>query len=237
MIRAINLTKRYEDGTLALDALNFVVQPGEIYCLLGATGAGKSTAINLFLGFIKPSSGQALIAGIDVLTNPIEAKRQMAYMPENALLYDNYSPRQTLEFFAELAGLSNLTRDDHHAFLREVGLQEGSFEVPLNRLSRAMRQKVGVAVVLMRNAPAILLDEPISGLDPRSSADVLEVLKRLAEQGAAILFSTRDVFRAREIADRIGVLREGRKVLERSRDEIEDEDLQALYLNYIRGTR
>jgi ABC-2 type transport system ATP-binding protein len=237
MIKAVNLTKRYEDGTLALDALNLAVEGGQIYCLLGAPGAGKSTIINLFLGFIRPTSGQALVSGIDVDRNPIEAKRHISYMPENALLYDNYNARQTLEFFAELAGISHLRRDDYNAILREVGLKETSFEQPLKHLSTAMRQKVAVAAMLLKGGPAVLLDEPIAGLDPRAVGDVLDVLRRLRDQGKAILFSTHDIFRAREIADRIGIIREGRKVLERGRDEIDDDDLHALYLNYIRGSR
>ena len=237
MIRAVNLTKRYEDGTLGLDALNLAVECGQIYCLLGAPGAGKSTIINLFLGFIRPSSGQALVSGIDVDRNPIEAKRHISYLPENALLYDNYNARQTLEFFAGLAGISHLRRDDYNAILREVGLKETSFEQPLKHLSTAMRQKVAVAAMLLKGGPAVLLDEPIAGLDPRAVADVLDVLRRLRNQGKAILFSTHDIFRAREIADRIGIIREGRKVLERGRDEIDDDDLHALYLNYIRGSR
>ncbi|PWT92588.1 MAG: ABC transporter ATP-binding protein [Acidobacteria bacterium] len=237
MIRAVNLTKRYEDGTLGLDALNLSVECGQIYCLLGAPGAGKSTIINLFLGFIRPSSGQALVSGIDVDRNPIEAKRHISYLPENALLYDNYNARQTLEFFAGLAGISHLRRDDYNAILREVGLKETSFEQPLKHLSTAMRQKVAVAAMLLKGGPAVLLDEPIAGLDPRAVADVLDVLRRLRNQGKAILFSTHDIFRAREIADRIGIIREGRKVLERGRDEIDDDDLHALYLNYIRGSR
>ena len=104
LIEARNLSKRYENGVLALDALNLKVNAGEIYCLLGANGAGKTTAINLFLDFIEPSSGKALLNDIDVARNPLEAKKYVAYVSENVMLYGNFTARQNLDFFARLGG-------------------------------------------------------------------------------------------------------------------------------------
>ena len=104
MIEAVNLTKRYEDGLLALDNLNLRVNPGEIYCLLGANGAGKTTTINIFLDFIRPTSGQALLNGTDVTKNPLEAKKHVSYLPENVMLYPNFTARQNLDYFARLGG-------------------------------------------------------------------------------------------------------------------------------------
>src|SRR5262245_48387099 len=104
MIEANELTKRYEDGLLALDALNLNVLPGQIYCLLGANGAGKTTTINLFLNFIEPTSGSARINGIDVSAQPLLAKQNLAYVSENVMLYGNFTARQNLDFFARLGG-------------------------------------------------------------------------------------------------------------------------------------
>ncbi|HEY7547469.1 MAG TPA: ABC transporter ATP-binding protein [Blastocatellia bacterium] len=235
MIEAKNLSKRYEDGVLALDALNLRVEPGQIYCLLGANGAGKTTTINLFLNFIEPTSGQAFINGIDVVRSPIESKKFVSYVSENVMLYGNFTARQNLDFFARLAGHSNIKKDEYYMVLREVGLQEKAFEQRVKEFSKGMRQKVGIAIAIIKDAPAILLDEPTSGLDPKAGAEFLETLDELRTRGKAILMSTHDIFRAKEIADTVGIMKEGRKVMERTREELAHEDLQALYLDYMRG--
>jgi ABC-2 type transport system ATP-binding protein len=235
LIETIDLTKAYEDGLLALDVLNLRVEPKEIYCLLGANGAGKTTAVNILLNFIQPTSGRALINGIDVNKNPLEAKKHVAYVSENVMLYGNFTARQNLDFFAKLGGKHRLKKEDYYMVLREVGLQEKAFEQQVKKLSKGMRQKVGIAIAMIRDAVAIVLDEPTAGLDPKAVADFMDILSGLRERGKAILISTHDIFRAREIADRVGILKEGRKVLERTRKEFEQDDLQALYLDYMRG--
>jgi ABC-2 type transport system ATP-binding protein len=235
MIEARNLSKRYEDGVLALDTLNLKVNPGEIYCLLGANGAGKTTAINLFLNFIEPTSGEALLNDIDVAKDPLEAKKYVAYLSENVMLYGNFTARQNLDFFAKLGGKKNLKKDDYYRVMREVGLPERSFEQRLKEFSKGMRQKLGIAIAMIKDAPALLLDEPTAGLDPKAGAEFLETLMSLKQQGKAILISTHDIFRAKEIADRVGIMKEGHKVMERTREELEHENLERLYLDYMRG--
>src|SRR6185436_5707142 len=130
------LTKRYEDGLLALDALSLKIEPGEVYCLLGANGAGKSTTINLFLNFIAPTSGRASIHGIDVSESPLEAKKYVSYVSENVMLYGNFTARQNLDFFARLGGIRGLKKEEHYMVLREVGLQEKAFEKPVKQFSK-----------------------------------------------------------------------------------------------------
>lgn len=235
MIEAKNLSKRYEDGVLALDALNLQVNSGEIYCLLGANGAGKTTTINLFLNFIEPTAGQALINGVDVEKNPLEAKRHVAYVSENVMLYGNFTARQNLDFFARLGGKKNLKREDYYRVMREVGLPEKAFEQRVKDFSKGMRQKLGIAIGMIKDAPALLLDEPTSGLDPKAAAEFLETLIDLRKQNKAILMSTHDIFRAKEVADRVGIMKEGRKVMERTREELQYENLERLYLDYMRG--
>lgn len=235
MIEATDLSKRYEDGLLALDAVNLKVNPGEIYCLLGANGAGKTTTINLFLNFIEPTAGRAMINGIDVAKDPLEAKKYVAYVSENVMLYGNFTARQNLDFFAKLGGKSGLKKSDYYRVLREAGLQEKAFEQKIKEFSKGMRQKVGIAIAMIKDAPAVLLDEPTSGLDPKAGAEFLEILDDLRRKSKAILMSTHDIFRAKEIADRVGIMKEGRKVMERTREDLEHEDLQALYLDYMRG--
>ncbi len=235
MIEAIDLTKRYEDGLLALDTLSIKVKPGEIYFLLGANGAGKTTTINIFLSFVPPTSGRACINGIDVIKDPLEAKKHLSYVSENVMLYGNFTARQNLDFFAKLGGKRGLKRDDYYMSLREVGLQEKAFEQRVKEFSKGMRQKVGLAIAMIKDTPAILLDEPTSGLDPKAGAELMEILAELRERGKAIFMSTHDIFRAKGVADRVGIMKEGRLVIQRTRAELEHEDLQALYLDYMRG--
>ncbi len=235
MIEAKNLSKRYEDGVLALDALNLNVKPGEIYCLLGANGAGKTTTINLFLNFIEPTGGQAFLNNIDVEKDPLEAKKFVAYVSENVMLYGNFTARQNLDFFAKLGGKRRLKKEDYYRVMREVGLPERAFEQRLKEFSKGMRQKLGIAIAMIKDAPALLLDEPTAGLDPKAGAEFLETLMELRTQGKAILMSTHDIFRAKDVADRVGIMKEGRKVMERTREELEFENLEHLYLDYMRG--
>jgi len=235
MIEAVNLTKRYEDGVLALDALNLNVKPGEIYCLLGANGAGKTTTINIFLDFIRPTSGEAFLNGTDVTRNPLEAKKYVSYLPENVMLYPNFTARQNLDYFARLGGRRDLGKEDYYSALRAVGLPEKSFDQKIRELSKGMRQKVGIAIAIVKDAPALFLDEPTSGLDPKAGVEFMEIMMELRNKGKAILMSTHDIFRAKDVADNVGIMKEGRKVIERSREELQVENLERLYLDYMRG--
>jgi ABC-2 type transport system ATP-binding protein len=235
MLQAIGLTKRYEDGLLALDHLNLTVQPGELFCLLGANGAGKTTALNLFLNFIEPSEGQALVDGIDVMARPLEAKQRLAYVSENVMLYGNFTARQNLEFFARLGGRTGLSREECYAALRRVGLQEKAWEQRLRQFSKGMRQKTGIAIAILKGAPNIILDEPTSGLDPKAGAEFMDLLHALRIEGRSILMSTHDIFRAREAADRIGIMRDGRMLALRTREELAADNLERLYLEFMEG--
>jgi len=233
MMQAINLTKRYEDGLLALDHVSYDIYPGEVFCLLGANGAGKTTTINLFLDFIPPTDGEARLNGINCHQNPLAAKKYAAYVSENVMLYGNFTARQNLDFFAKLGGKRNLGKKDCYRVMAEVGLPERAFEQRVKMFSKGMRQKLGIAIAMIKDAPAILLDEPTAGLDPKAGAEFLELLTSLKAQGKAILMSTHDIFRSKEIADRVGIMKEGKMVMERTRQELAHEDLQRVYLDYM----
>ena len=233
MLQTIDLTKRYEDGQLALDNLNLDIKDGEIFFLLGANGAGKTTTINLFLNFIDPTSGKMLINGVDVMENPLETKRHVSYVSENVMLYGNFTARQNLDFFAKLGGKNNLSKQDYHNVMRNVGLQEEAFEKKLKTFSKGMRQKVGLAIAIIKDAPNILLDEPTSGLDPKSAAELVQLLLQLRSQGKSILMCTHDIFRAKAVADRVGIMKEGRLVMLRTREEFLQDDLERIYLDYM----
>ena len=220
ILKADGLSKRYEDGVLALDRLDLEVGPGEIYCLLGANGAGKTTTINLFLGFIPPTAGACLINGIDVAKDPLEAKKYVSFVSENVMLYGNFTARQNLDFFAKLGGKTALAKNDYYQVMRRVSLQEKAFDQRVKNFSKGMRQKLGISIAIIKDAPAILLDEPTSGLDPKAATEFLEIMDELKTEGKAILMSTHDIFRAKEIGDRVGIMKEGRLVMERTRQEL-----------------
>ena len=232
MLRADDLTKRYEDGLLALDHVNLTVEDGEIFCLLGANGAGKTTTINLFLGFIEPTDGVARICGIDVAQDPLSAKEHVAYVSENVMLYPTFSARQNLEFFARLAG-KRPDRRELDRTMRRVGLEEAAFGRRVAAFSKGMRQKLGIAIAILKDSPVLLLDEPTSGLDPKASAELTRLLGELRDEGKAILMSTHDLFRVRGLADTIGIMKEGRLVMRRPASDLAGEDLEKLYLTYM----
>ncbi|NOU17753.1 MAG: ABC transporter ATP-binding protein [Bacteroidales bacterium] len=235
MLQASNLTKRYEDGKLALDSLSLEIKDGEIFFLLGANGAGKTTTINLFLNFIEPTDGNALINNIDIMREPLEAKKHVSYVSENVMLYGNFSARQNLDFFAKLGGKENLKKEDYYRLFNEVGLQEEAYEQKLKTFSKGMRQKVGLVIAMVKDANNILLDEPTSGLDPKAAGELIEILKKERNRGKAILMCTHDIFRARELADRVGIMKEGRLIKVLTHQEFINENIEKLYIEFTEG--
>lgn len=234
MLEAINLTKNY-NGTTALDSLNLRIEAGEIYCLLGANGAGKTTTINLFLNFIEPSGGEALINGLDVTKNSLESKKYIAYIPEQVNLYKNLTGLENLEYFTSLAGKTEYSKENLRTFLTEAGLQTEAFDKRISEYSKGMRQKVGIALAIAKKADVLLLDEPTSGLDPSASNEFSELLTKLSKQGVAILMATHDLFRAKETGTRVGIMKHGKLVAEMTTDEIGHADLEKIYLEHIRN--
>jgi len=233
MLETINLTKTYEDGRLAVDHLTFRVEPGEIFCMFGANGAGKTTTINLFLNFIPPTEGTALIEGIDVTKEPLRSKEYVSFVSENVMLYGNFTAIQNLDYFTKLSGKRGLTKADYAAVLRSVGLQEDVFDARSKTYSKGMRQKLGLAIAVIKDAPNILLDEPTSGLDPKSGQEFLNLLINMRDKGKSIFMSTHDIFRAKLIADRVGFMKNGRLGMLKTRKELEGEDLTELYIQYM----
>ena len=227
------LSKRYEDGVLAVDKLDLKVEPGEVFCMLGANGAGKTTTLMLVLGFTEPTEGTARICGVDVTKNPLEAKKHVAYVSENVMLYGNFTARQNLDFFAKLGGKKNVTKEECDAVLARVGLEQSAFRRRVKGFSKGMRQRLGIAIAIIKDAEVILLDEPTSGLDPKGGTEFLRLLDDLRDEGKAILMTTHDIFRAREIADRVGIMNQGRLIRVIPRDELEQEDLTKLYIEYV----
>lgn len=231
MIIAKNLAKHYGDF-VALKDLSIEVKSGEIYCLLGANGAGKTTTINLFLNFISPTSGKAIINGLSVSEQPIETKKSIAYIPENLMLYPNLSGLENLRYFSRLAGKS-LSVPAMHELLVEAGLQTDAHTRRVSGYSKGMRQKVGIAIALGKDAKALLLDEPTSGLDPKASNEFSELLTKLGGQGMAILMATHDLFRAQDTGTHIGIMKQGNLVENLETKSLGLQELEKLYLQHM----
>jgi ABC-2 type transport system ATP-binding protein len=232
MLEAIALSKSY-NGAAALDSLDLKIEPGEVFCLLGANGAGKTTTINLFLNFVEPSSGIALIKGLDVVRHPLETKKFIAYIPEQVTLYRNLTGLENLEYFSALAGQDQYSRQGLLGFFQEVGLPLDAADKRISTYSKGMRQKVGIAIALAKKAEALLLDEPTSGLDPKASNEFSALLKKLSGQGVAVLMATHDLFRAKESGTRVGIMKRGKLVARMNTDEIGHADLERIYLEHM----
>lgn len=233
MLKAVNLSKNY-DGYQALDNLNLNVGAGEIYCLLGANGAGKTTTINLFLNFVEPTGGEALINDLNVAREPLETKKYLAYIPEQVNLYKNLSGLENLEYFSSLAGQDAYSKDELRAFLKDAGLQQEAIDKRVSGYSKGMRQKVGIAIATAKHAKVLLLDEPTSGLDPKASNEFSELLKKLSTQGCAVLMATHDLFRAKESGTRVGIMKHGKLLTEMTTEEVGHADLERIYLENMR---
>jgi len=230
-LQAHNLTKKYGEHT-ALSNLNLSIGKGEIFCLLGQNGAGKTTTINLFLGFTDASSGEAKINDVTVKPNDTATKKFVAYIPEVVQLYGNLSGVENLDFFSCLAGF-NYNKEALSGFLSKAGLQTEAHNKRLSTFSKGMRQKVGIAIALAKNADVILMDEPTSGLDPKATAEFTIICKELAADGKTIFMATHDIFNAVNVGTRIGIMKKGELVHTLNTSDITANALQQLYLETI----
>lgn len=200
-------------GRSVLRRVSFAVQPGETYALLGGNGAGKSTTLLTFLGFLQPDSGAARVLGRQVETDIAAARRAIAYLPESAALYDHLDARENLQYLLDLGG-SRARGADIERALDEVALPDAARSRRLAEHSKGMRQKVALALALLRDSEVLLLDEPTSGLDPLAIDEFHALVRRLAADGKAVLMVTHDLYGACRSADRIGLLRDGELVHE-----------------------
>jgi ABC-2 type transport system ATP-binding protein len=230
-LEAIELCKHY-NGVTAVNKLNLLLKEGEIFCLLGQNGAGKTTTINLFLGFITPDSGKAIIKDTEVVNGNKDTKKFIAYIPEIVQLYGNLNGIENLDFFSRLAG-SKYSTEQLKAFLIKAGLQPESHAKRLATYSKGMRQKVGIAIALAKNANIIFMDEPTSGLDPKATAEFTTICKELAAEGKTIFMATHDIFNAVNLGTSIGIMKQGSLVHVVDTGEISANQLQQLYLETI----
>lgn len=232
MLKAENLTKVF-NGHKALDNLNLNIAPGEIYCLLGSNGAGKSTTINIFLGFLQATEGTAYIDDVKVQVNNKATSNKTAYIPEIVNLYPTLTGMENLEFFSGLSGFK-YTRNELMEFMKTAGLQETAFHKRVNSYSKGMRQKVGIAIALVKKAKALFLDEPTSGLDPYAANEFSRIISQLSRQGVSILMATHDLLLAKSLGTKIGIMHNGKLKRELLSREVTPEELTKIYLDIVK---
>ncbi|RLI44319.1 ABC transporter ATP-binding protein [Candidatus Bathyarchaeota archaeon] len=203
------VVKRYSD-LVAVDYIDLEVEYGEIFGLLGPNGSGKSTLLKIMLGLVKPDSGSVNVLGINAKENPIEIKKQVGYVPEAPRLYEFLTGIEYLDFVSDIYGLSptdKKTRIDEYLTALELEGREGDM---ISSYSQGMKQKITLISAFIHKPRLLLLDEPLSGLDPRSARIVKDLLRKLASQGVTTIMSTHILEIAQAMCDRIAIIYEGR---------------------------
>ena len=215
---ASDLVKHFPDagrGTVrAVDGLSLSVQPGEIYGLLGANGAGKTTTLRMLATLLVPDAGQTHIDGIDAASDPVSARRRLAYVPAEAGLPPRLTPREVVVLFARIQGVRR-ARARASALLSAMGVDHVA-DTPCEALSTGLKRRVVLARSLAHDPPVLLLDEPTDGLDVQGRADVLALLRRLASEGHAVLMSSHIMGEVEAVCHRVGVMLQGKMVTEGS---------------------
>ena len=231
IINIQNVVKTFKDFK-AINDLSLKVNEGEIYGLLGSNGAGKSTTINILLGFLKPESGEAFINNINTTLNYNEARKYIGYISENVNLYPYLTGIENLDYFCKLTG-KKYEEKKLGIFLSKCGLDINAHQKRTETYSKGMRQKVGIAIALAKDAKVYLMDEPASGLDPLASNELSKLLKELSSSGAAILMASHDIFRVRETCNRIGIIKNGQLLKEMNTSEVSTNQLEQIYIDYM----
>lgn len=243
VVETEDLTKIYRHHT-AVDRLTFAVNEGEIFGFLGPNGAGKTTTLLMLLGLTEPTSGRARILGIDPAREPIKVKARVGYLQENMGFYSDLTARQMLRFVADLNGIERREAEARiERALADVGLADESPPKKIAAFSRGMRQRLGIAELLIRDARVAFLDEPTLGLDPDATQRITELIQRLArEQRMTILLSSHQLQQVQKICDRVGIMIRGRMVacgpidqLAREKFGLDHEEftLEEIYMKYF----
>jgi len=208
MIRTVNLTRLF--GALsAVKNLNLITKPGEIFGFLGPNGAGKTTTIRMIVGLLRPTSGTVIVAGHDVQNDPLAVKRSVGYLAQTPFLYERLTGREFLRFMGGLFSLDEETigaRSDHLLALTELSDDADRL---IESYSGGMRHKIGLCGSLIHEPPVLVLDEPLTGLDPHSARRIKQLLRQFSQQGRTVFLSTHVLEVAERVCDRVGILDKG----------------------------
>jgi ABC-2 type transport system ATP-binding protein len=214
VIELVNLTKKYGDFT-AVNQLNLNIRKGEVFGLLGPNGAGKSTTILMMLGLTEPTGGSVKVCGLDSTTNPLEVKRKVGYLPEDVGFYDDRTGLENLMYTASLNGFSRKEAQQRATeLINRIGLVDAANK-KTSKYSRGMRQRLGLADVLIKNPEVVILDEPTLGIDPKGVKEFLELIVELSkEKGITVLFSSHHLHQVQQVCDRVGLFVNGKLIAE-----------------------
>ena len=231
-----DLTKKYGNFT-AVDHISLSICKGEIFGLLGPNGAGKSTTILMMLGLTEPTSGKVEICGIDSPTNPIEVKKRIGYLPEDLGFYDEMTGLENLVYTALLNGLSKREAEEKaKELMQRVGLSEQANK-KTGKYSRGMRQRLGLADVLIKNPEIIILDEPTSGIDPAGIQEFIELIRNLSRvHSLTVLFSSHNLDQVQKACDRVGLFNHGKLLAQLDLEEMEGKQVELIdvYNDYVK---
>ena len=233
VVETQNLTKRYHDK-LAVNALNLTVQEGEIFGFLGPNGAGKTTTILMLLGLTEATSGRASVCGFDPTRESLEVKRRVGYLPENPGFYEDMSAGENLLYMARLNRIpDDEARRRTSEVLDQVGLSEDGRRL-VREFSRGMKQRLGIAEVLVKKPKAVILDEPTLGIDPDGAIRILELIKGLnRERNLTVMLSSHQLQQVQEICSRVGIIVKGRLIVQGQMDELGRAILKERQWNFL----
>ncbi len=219
-----DLTKTY-DGTTVVDHLNLRIAEKEIFGLLGPNGAGKTTTILMLLGLTEPTSGTAEVCGHNPTRNPLQVKRLIGYLPENVGFYNNLTARENLRFTAELNNISEAEANSRIAEVLEAVNISDTGDLTVGKFSRGMRQRLGIADVLIKKPKVLFLDEPTAALDPEGINQILDLIVRMPEMGTTVILSSHQLYQVQKICHSVGIISRGKLVIEGSVDELSKQAL------------
>lgn len=224
MLKIKNLTKSYNSGKVkAVNNVSFEVRPGEIFGFLGPNGAGKTTTIKMIVNLLKPDSGKILINSIDNQVNKLNSKKQISYVPDNPEVFEKLKGIDYLNFIADIYDVDSRTRKERISKFAKVFSIENVLNDYISSYSHGMQQKIVLIGALLHNPNIIILDEPMVGLDPKSSFNLKEIMREHCEQGKSIFFSTHVLEVAEKICDRIAIINKGEIIAMGTMDEIKQQ--------------
>jgi ABC-2 type transport system ATP-binding protein len=224
VVETKDLTKRY-DGVTVVDCLNLHVAENEVFGLLGPNGAGKTTTILMLLGLTEPTSGSARLFGFDSTREPLKVKRLAGYLPEKLGFYDNLTARENLRFIAWLNNISDAeSQRQIEQVLAAVGLADVA-DTAVGKFSRGMKQRLGIADVLVKKPKIAILDEPTAGLDPEGINQILDLIAGLPQMETTVVMCSHRLYEVQRICHSIGILSKGKMVVEGSLDSLGREAL------------
>jgi len=234
LIETKDLTKKYGEF-VAVDSLDLKVRSGEVFGLLGPNGAGKTTTILMLLGLTEPTSGQVQVLGFDPVRQPLSIKSRAGYIPDQIGFYDELTAEENLVYIAKLNGLSRQeTSRRIDEALEKVGLTNVASQ-RVGTFSRGMRQRLGVADVLLKKPELIIMDEPTQGLDPELARNFMDLIRELSGTGITILLTSHLLYQVQEVCDRVGLFHKGKMVLEGTVSDLAQEVLGAEYHIQLRA--